>query len=52
MNNPAVQGVVAVSDGEKLERVKKHAADVGDLHKNCVIWTIKKSYKFMGALRK
>lgn len=31
LNNPAVQGVVAVSDKEQLERIKKHAADVKDL---------------------
>lgn len=28
LNNPAVQGVVAVSDGKQLEKIKKHAADV------------------------
>ena len=30
-NNPAVQGVVAVSDKTQIERIKKHAADVPGL---------------------
>ena len=38
MNNPAVQGVVAVSDADQLEKIKKHAANVGDLHKKLRYW--------------
>ncbi len=38
LNNPAVQGVVAVSDAEQLDRIRKHAADVGDLHKKLRYW--------------
>lgn len=38
LNNPAVQGVVAVSDKEQLERIKKHAAGVGDLKNKLKYW--------------
>ncbi len=38
LNNPAVQGVVAVSDKEQLERIKKHAADVKDLRDKLKYW--------------
>jgi hypothetical protein len=38
MNNPAVQGVVAVSDADQLEKIKKHAKNVGDLHKKLRYW--------------
>ena len=38
MNNPAVQGVVAVSDKEQLEKIKKHAENVGDLSKKLRYW--------------
>lgn len=31
LSNPAVQGVVAVSDGQQLEKIKKHAAGVSGL---------------------
>ncbi len=38
LNNPAVQGVVAVSDKEQIERIKKHAADVKDLRDKLKYW--------------
>ena len=38
MNNPAVQGVVAVSDKEQLEKIKRHAENVGDLSKKLRYW--------------
>lgn len=38
MNNPAVQGVVAVSDSKQLETIKKHAENVGDLNKKLRYW--------------
>ena len=38
LNNPAVQGVVAVSDKEQLERIKKHAQDVKDLRDKLKYW--------------
>ncbi len=31
LNNPAVQGVVAVSDTDQLEKIRKHSTHVGDL---------------------
>jgi hypothetical protein len=38
LNNPAVQGVVAVSDQEQLERIKKHASDVKELKDKLKYW--------------
>jgi hypothetical protein len=38
MNNPAVQGVVAVSDKTQLEKIKNQAANVGDLEKKLKCW--------------
>ena len=38
LNNPAVQGVVAVSDNKQLERVKRHAQDVKELKDNLKCW--------------
>ncbi len=38
LNNPAVQGVVAVSDIEQLEKIKKHSADVVSLSKKIKYW--------------
>jgi hypothetical protein len=37
-NNPAVQGVVAVSDKKQLEKIKKHAADVKGLGDSLKYW--------------
>jgi len=38
LNNPAVQGVIAVSDKEQLEKIKKHAWDVKDLRDKLKYW--------------
>ena len=38
LNNPAVQGVVAVSDAKQLEKVKRHAQDVKELKDNLKCW--------------
>lgn len=38
LNNPAVQGVVAVSDQRQLETIKKHALDVKDLKDKLKYW--------------
>ncbi|MBN2109409.1 MAG: hypothetical protein JW832_18420 [Deltaproteobacteria bacterium] len=38
LNNPAVQGVVAVSDAEQLNKIRKHAETVGDLGKKLRYW--------------
>jgi len=40
MNNPAVQGVVAVSDSDQLDKIKQHAANVGDLNKKLRYWDV------------
>lgn len=41
LNNPAVQGVVAVSDSKQLDIIKQHAANVGDLGKKLKYWDYK-----------
>ena len=38
LNNPAVQGAVAVSDQKQLEIIKKHALDVKDLRDKLKYW--------------
>ena len=38
LNNPAVQGIVAVSDKEQLERIKSHANEVKELKDKLRIW--------------
>jgi hypothetical protein len=38
LNNAAVQGVVAVSDAEQIEKIRKHAADVGVLREKLRYW--------------
>jgi len=38
LNNPAVQGVVAVSDNKQLEKIKKHVKDVKDLNDKLKYW--------------
>ncbi len=38
LNNPAVQGVVAVSDLEQLARIKSHAQDVKELRDKLKYW--------------
>ncbi|MDZ7672887.1 MAG: hypothetical protein U5K53_08680 [Halanaerobiales bacterium] len=41
MNNPAVQGAVAVSDEEQLEKIKKHAFQVPALQNKLRYWDYK-----------
>jgi len=38
LNNPAVQGVVAVSDSKQLEKIKSHARDVSGLRDKLKYW--------------
>lgn len=38
LNNPAVQGVVAVSDMDQLEKIRKHAAGVLQLREKLKYW--------------
>ncbi|MGA7564382.1 MAG: hypothetical protein WBW55_14375 [Desulfobaccales bacterium] len=38
LNNPAVQGVVAVSDGKQLDIIKKHVSGVRDLRDKLIYW--------------
>ncbi len=38
LNNPAVQGVVAVSDNKQLETIRKHTIDVNDLKDKLKYW--------------
>jgi hypothetical protein len=48
LNNPAVQGVVAVSDSLQLEKIQKQAAHVGDLSKKLKWWDYKKVIEIQG----
>jgi len=41
MNNPAVQGAVAVSDEEQLEKIKRHASQVPALQSKLRYWDYK-----------
>lgn len=45
LNNPAVQGVVAVSDREQLEKIKKHAYDVKELRDKLKLWNYEEVLK-------
>ena len=45
LNNPAVQGVVAVSDKNQLERIQKHARDVKDLKDKLKYWNYEEVLK-------
>ncbi|HFE32264.1 MAG TPA: hypothetical protein ENJ17_03015 [Gammaproteobacteria bacterium] len=38
LNNPAVQGVVAVSDAKQIETIKRHVAGVKDLREKLKYW--------------
>ena len=38
LKNPAVQGIVAVSDKAQLDRIKKHSEDVSGLHGKLKFW--------------
>ena len=42
LNNPAVQGVVAVSDAAQLDKIKKHAEQVPNLGAKLKYWDYKK----------
>lgn len=50
LNNPAVQGVVAVSDAQQLERIKKHAAGVQGLKDKLKYWDYTKVLQIHEAL--
>ncbi len=50
LNNPAVQGVVAVSDAGQLEKIQRHAAHVGDLSRKLKYWDYKKVLEIHEAL--
>ena len=50
LNNPAVQGVVAVSDSLQLEKIQKHAANVGNLSSKLKYWDYKKVLEIYDAL--
>jgi hypothetical protein len=41
LNNPAVQGVVAVSDQTQLEKIKDHADGVKGLRDKLKLWDYK-----------
>jgi len=50
LNNPAVQGVVAVSDAAQLETIKKHADQVPNLGGKLKYWDYKKILEVHDAL--
>ncbi len=50
LNNPAVQGVVAVSDKEQLEKIRKHSKDVKDLRDKLKIWDYEEILKIHESL--
>lgn len=50
LNNPAVQGVVVVSDVKQLEKIKKHAAGVPDLRSKIKYWDYEDVLKVHEAL--
>ncbi|MDQ5984807.1 MAG: hypothetical protein CSYNP_00503 [Syntrophus sp. SKADARSKE-3] len=50
LNNPAVQGVVAVSDVLQLEKIKKHAGQVPNLGVKLKYWDYKKVLEVHEAL--
>ena len=45
LNNPAVQGVVAVSDSTQLETIKSYASGVSNLAKSLRYWDYEKVLK-------
>jgi len=50
LNNPAVQGVVAVSDAAQLEKIRKHAEQVPNLGAKLKYWDYKKVLKVHDSL--
>jgi hypothetical protein len=51
MNNPAVQGVVAVSDSAQLEKIKKHASSVKGLGDKLKYWDYREVLKVYESLQ-
>jgi len=49
-NNPAVQGVVAVSDEKQLEKIRKHASSVRDLGESLRLWDYREVWKVYESL--
>lgn len=45
LNNPAVQGVVAVSDKNQIEKIKKHSAEVKNLSEKLRLWNFEEVLK-------
>jgi len=50
LNNPAVQGMVAVSDSVQLEKIRKHAEQVPNLGVKLKYWDYKKVLEVHDAL--
>ncbi len=50
LNNPAVQGVVAVSDADQLERIKKEASSIHTLSGKLKCWNYEEVMKVHDAL--
>jgi hypothetical protein len=50
LNNPAVQGVVAVSDIEQIEKIKKHSQEVKDLKDKLKFWDYEEVLKIHESL--
>jgi len=50
LNNPAVQGVVAVSDASQLDKIKKHAEQVPNLGAKLKYWDYRKVLEVHDAL--
>jgi hypothetical protein len=50
LNNPAVQGVVAVTDAVQIEKIKKHAAGVKDFGDKLKYWDYKQVLQVHEAL--
>ncbi|APG26160.1 hypothetical protein [Syntrophotalea acetylenica] len=50
LNNPAVQGVVAVSDSTQLEKIRKHAKEVPNLGAKLKCWDYEKVLETHDAL--
>lgn len=51
LNNPAVQGVVAVSDNEQIEKIKAHARDVKELSDKLKYWDYEEVLKVHESLQ-
>ena len=51
LNNPAVQGIVAVSDLTQIEKIKKHAQGVKDLNDKLKYWDYEEVIKTHASLQ-